>query len=189
MITPRLVREQRPARGDTARRSAYPSAHGPARDPDEARQHAGTSVAQGATALKIYFRLPLASAKAVIGVCNERKIPCTAHLEILDARELIAGVLEGAGARVLSASSASEAIARASAVRPDILVTDLGLPGEDGYAVLERVRGMFPDIPALALTAYARATDRERVLAAGFKHHVVKPVDPQQLLQLIAAAL
>ena len=102
---------------------------------------------------------------------------------------LAAGVLEGAGARVLSASSASEAIARASAVRPDILVTDLGLPGEDGYAVLERVRGMFPDIPALALTAYARATDRERVLAAGFKHHVVKPVDPQQLLQLIAAAL
>jgi PAS domain S-box-containing protein len=106
-----------------------------------------------------------------------------------DARELIVGVLEGAGARVLSASTAQEAIDRASAVRPDVLVADLGLPGVDGYELLARMRGMFPAIPALALTAYARTTDRERTLAAGFQRHVIKPVDPMDLLQLIAGLL
>ena len=74
---------------------AYPADSVVARDPDEARRHAETSVAQGATALKIYFRLPMASARAVIDVCNARRIPCTAHLEILDARELIAAGLHG----------------------------------------------------------------------------------------------
>ncbi len=106
-----------------------------------------------------------------------------------DARELIVGVLESAGARVLSAANASDGMARATETRPDVLVTDLGLPGEDGYSLLVRIRRMFPEIPALALTAYARAADRERVLAAGFQHHIVKPVDPQQLLHLIAASL
>ena len=90
---------------------------------------------------------------------------------------------------VLSAATASEGIARASEVRPDVLVTDLGLPGEDGYMLLSRLRGLFPDMPALALTAFARAADRERVLAAGFQQHVVKPVDPEQLVHLIAALL
>jgi PAS domain S-box-containing protein len=106
-----------------------------------------------------------------------------------DARELIVGVLESAGARVLSASTTSEGVALAEQVRPDVLVADLGLPGEDGYALLARLRAMFRDIPALALTAYARTADRERVLAAGFQQHVVKPVDPLQLLQLIAEVL
>ena len=106
-----------------------------------------------------------------------------------DARELTAGVLEAAGARVLSASTAQEAIDRAAHVRPDVLVADLGLPGEDGYALLARIRVLYPEIPALALTAYARATDRDRALAAGFHQHVVKPVDPKQLLELIAALL
>ena len=106
-----------------------------------------------------------------------------------DARELIIAVLEGEGASVLSASTAQEAIAHATAVRPDVLVADLGLPGQDGYELLRRLRTMMPKIPALALTAYARATDRERVLAAGFQQHVVKPVDPQELLQSIAALL
>jgi len=106
-----------------------------------------------------------------------------------DARELIVGVLEGAGARVVAASTAQEAIDHATHVRPDVLVADLGLPDEDGYFVLTRVREMYPEIPALALTAYARTTDRERVLAAGFQQHVVKPVDPAQLLQFVVALL
>jgi imidazolonepropionase-like amidohydrolase len=74
---------------------AYPDDSVVARDADEARRQAEISVQQGATALKIYFRLPLASAKAVIGVCNEHHIPCTAHLELLDARELFAAGLHG----------------------------------------------------------------------------------------------
>jgi imidazolonepropionase-like amidohydrolase len=74
---------------------AYPADSVVARDPEEARREAELSVAQGATALKIYFRLPFASARAVIDVCNARKIPCTAHLEILNARELIEAGLHG----------------------------------------------------------------------------------------------
>jgi imidazolonepropionase-like amidohydrolase len=74
---------------------AYPADSVVARDPDEARRHAETSVREGATALKIYYRLPLASARAVIRVCESHRIPCTAHLELLDAGELIADGLQG----------------------------------------------------------------------------------------------
>lgn len=74
---------------------AYPADSVVARDAEEARRHAELSVQRGATALKIYFRLPFASAKAVIDVCAARRIPCTAHLELLDARELIRAGLHG----------------------------------------------------------------------------------------------
>jgi imidazolonepropionase-like amidohydrolase len=74
---------------------AYPADSVVARDAEEARRHAELSVQRGASALKIYFRLPFASAKAVIDVCLARRIPCTAHLELLDARELIAAGLHG----------------------------------------------------------------------------------------------
>jgi imidazolonepropionase-like amidohydrolase len=74
---------------------AYPADSVVARDPEEARRHAELSVSQGASALKIYFRLPFASAKAVIDVCDARRIPCTAHLELLDAGELIDAGLHG----------------------------------------------------------------------------------------------
>ncbi len=74
---------------------AYPADSVVARDPEEARRLAERNVKQGASALKIYFRLPFASARAVIEVCQARGIPCTAHLEILDARELIAAGLHG----------------------------------------------------------------------------------------------
>jgi imidazolonepropionase-like amidohydrolase len=74
---------------------AYPADSVVARDPEEARREAEINVSNGASALKIYFRLPFASAKAVIDVCNARHIPCTAHLEILDARALIDAGLHG----------------------------------------------------------------------------------------------
>ena len=77
------------------RASAYPADSVVARDPDEARREAEINVRNGASALKIYFRLPLASAKAVIEVCDAHHIPCTAHLELLDARDLIAAGLHG----------------------------------------------------------------------------------------------
>jgi PAS domain S-box-containing protein len=106
-----------------------------------------------------------------------------------DARELIAGVLDLAGGRVIAASTTREALARARDVRPDLLLADLGLPGEDGFALLTRFRALHPTVPAIALTAYARAADRERVLAAGFLEHVVKPVDPKQLVDLVSTIL
>lgn len=76
-------------------RPAYPADAVVARDPEEARRLAERAIQQGASALKIYFRLPLASAKAVIEVCEARGVPCTAHLEVLDARELLASGLHG----------------------------------------------------------------------------------------------
>lgn len=74
---------------------AYPADSVVARDAEEARRHAELSVQQGASALKIYYRLPFAGAKAVVDVCQARRIPCTAHLELLDARELINAGLHG----------------------------------------------------------------------------------------------
>ena len=107
-----------------------------------------------------------------------------------DARELIEGVLENAGARVLSAATTREAIERTIDVRPDVLVADLGLPGEDGYALLARIRAIYPQSPgARADRLCAGRRDRERTLAAGFQHHVVKPVDPEDLVQLIGALI
>jgi len=106
-----------------------------------------------------------------------------------DAREMIAGVLAGAGARVLTASTTREAVERAAHVRPDVLVADVGLPGEDGYALLNHLRVLYPDLPAVALTAYARATDRDRALAAGFQRHVIKPMDPHELVRILVSLL
>jgi imidazolonepropionase-like amidohydrolase len=74
---------------------AYPLDAAVARDPDEARRVAERNIADGATALKIYFRLPLASARAVVGVCRAHDVPCTAHLEIVDARDLLPAGLDG----------------------------------------------------------------------------------------------
>ena len=61
---------------------------------------------------------------------------------------------------------------------PDVLLADLGLPGEDGYVLLTRFRAIYPDVPAIALTVYARATDRRRALAAGILHHFISRRTP-----------
>ena len=76
-------------------RPAYPADSVVARDPEEARRAAERNIADGAAAIKIYFRLPLASARAVVDVCRARDVPCTAHLEILDAREILVAGLDG----------------------------------------------------------------------------------------------
>jgi PAS domain S-box-containing protein len=106
-----------------------------------------------------------------------------------DARELVSAVLEDAGALVVAASSTAEAIERVTGLRPDVLVADLGLPGEDGFALLTRFRALHPGVPAVALTAYARSTDRDRALAHGFQHHLVKPLDPKKLVERIASVI
>ena len=109
-----------------------------------------------------------------------------------DARELVAGVLRAAGAVVTTAASSEESLDLLADMTPDVLLLDLGLPGEDGYTLLRRIRGMKAfegrAIPAIALTAYARASDRKRALAAGFLDYVVKPVDPEELVRVIRSA-
>jgi PAS domain S-box-containing protein len=106
-----------------------------------------------------------------------------------DARELIAAVLRAAGARVITAATTQQGLDRVRFVRPDALVADLGLPLEDGYTLLARFRKVYPDVPAFALTAYARASDRERVLAAGFQRHLIKPMDPKVLVDDLVSIL
>jgi PAS domain S-box-containing protein len=108
----------------------------------------------------------------------------------IDARELVSSTFQEAGATVHQAASASEALLQIEAHRPGILVSDIGMPHEDGYALLRKVRALPGEhggqIRALALTAYARPEDAERALDAGYQRHVSKPVDPFQLVELVA---
>lgn len=108
----------------------------------------------------------------------------------LDARELVAEAFKSAGAIVYMAASARDALGVIAAALPDVLVSDIGMPFEDGYALMRQVRELPAEqggqIPALALTAYARAADAERAYDAGYQRHVPKPVDPLLLVQLVA---
>jgi CheY-like chemotaxis protein len=107
-----------------------------------------------------------------------------------DARELMQAVLERGGARVTLVSSTHEALASVRNQRPDVIVSDIGMPEEDGYVFIRALRAMPPEeggqVPAVALTAYARAEDRRRALLAGFQNHAAKPIEPQELVMVIA---
>jgi PAS domain S-box-containing protein len=108
-----------------------------------------------------------------------------------DALALVCEVLEAAGARVTSAPSALDALSILDTEIPDVVVADLGMPRLDGFAFIERVRRHTNDrvrqIPAAALTAYARSEDRMKALRAGFQMHLAKPIDPAELVTTIAA--
>ena len=107
------------------------------------------------------------------------------------ARELISGMLEGFGAQVSTADSGQAALSLLFAQRPDVLIADLGMPGMDGYTLIEQVRGLEPDFggltPAVAVTAYASPQDRLRALQAGYQNHVAKPVEAEELAIVIAS--
>jgi signal transduction histidine kinase len=108
-----------------------------------------------------------------------------------DARTLRKRVLEDCGARVVLASSSEEGLAAVRAERPDMILSDIGMPGEDGYDFIRRVRQLAPEeggrTPAAALTAFARAEDRTRALRAGYQTHVAKPVEPSELTAVVAS--
>ena len=108
-----------------------------------------------------------------------------------DARELVRRVLEDCSAEVITAATVEEALALIEAQRPDVLVSDIGMPDADGFELLRRVRALGPDrggkVPAIALTAFARTEDRTRALRAGFIVHVSKPVDPSELIATVAS--
>jgi CheY-like chemotaxis protein len=106
-----------------------------------------------------------------------------------DALQLIATVLEMSGASVTAADAADAAWGALQAAWPDLLVCDIGMPGEDGYQLMRRVRALAAErgreLPAVALTAYAGEADRAQALEAGFRLHVAKPVDPSALVATI----
>jgi signal transduction histidine kinase/ActR/RegA family two-component response regulator len=106
-----------------------------------------------------------------------------------DSRELFAALLAERGARVTPAASMAEALEALATAVFDLMIADISLPGEDGYALIRAVRARWSarDLPAAAITAYARAEDRARALAAGYQLHVVKPVEPVQLARVVAA--
>jgi CheY-like chemotaxis protein len=103
---------------------------------------------------------------------------------------MVKGVLEQFGASVLTAGSAEEALEALPAWKPDVLVSDIGMPREDGYELIRKVRQLETkeggNTPAIALTAYARVEDRMRALAAGYQMFIPKPVEADELVITIA---
>ena len=108
-----------------------------------------------------------------------------------DTRELIQEVLKDCGSEVILSRSAAEALEALEKHKPDILISDLGMPDEDGYSLISKIRALPSErgghIPAAALTAYARAEDRMRVLRSGFQFHLPKPVDSAELVTVVAS--
>lgn len=108
-----------------------------------------------------------------------------------DARDLVRTILEDGGARVTEAGDVAGAMAAFEREVPDLLLSDIGLPDESGYELIRRIRALPSDdggrVPAAAMTAYARVDDRLHALSAGFTVHVPKPVQPQELVMIVAA--
>jgi PAS domain S-box-containing protein len=105
--------------------------------------------------------------------------------------EMLIAVIKQYGAEAKPAATAGEALAALESWRPDIIVSDIGMPEEDGYAMIGKVRALEPErggrIPAVALTGYARVEDRLRALSAGYQMHVAKPVEPTELAIVVAS--
>jgi CheY-like chemotaxis protein len=108
----------------------------------------------------------------------------------LDTLEMLRAIFQNHGAEVIAASSADEALTALENTVPDALVSDLAMPEQDGYELIKRIRQRGADwggnIPAVALTAYARVEDRARALTSGFQVYLPKPVDPHELVAVVA---
>jgi CheY-like chemotaxis protein len=108
-----------------------------------------------------------------------------------DSLDFLNASLSGCGAEVCAVKSAAEALRALAEFRPDVLISDIGMPHEDGYTLMRKVRALSPEqggaIPAAAVTAYARAEDRMRALLAGFQSHIAKPVAPAELAVVVAS--
>jgi len=109
----------------------------------------------------------------------------------IDATDLLCSFLSQCGAIVTSAQSVSEALDLVQRVKPDVLISDIGMPGEDGYELMRKVRALprakGGKVPALALTAYARAEDRLAALRAGYQMHIAKPIELTELVAVVAS--
>jgi len=131
---------------------------------------------------------------------RDRGFPCPPELEGLhvlavddeeDARDVLRSLLETCKLRVTLAGSVAEAFQRFQAERPSLVLSDIGMPGENGFDLIKLIRALPAaaggDVPAIAITAYARSEDRTQCLLAGFSSHVPKPVEPMELLAVIAS--
>ena len=103
-----------------------------------------------------------------------------------DARELLSDLLASNGNEVLTAGDGPEALSCVDSFEPMVAVLDIGLPVMDGYELAVRLRARFPALRIIALSGYGQASDRERSKAAGFDHHLVKPVDLRKLFELVS---
>ncbi|HEY0375733.1 MAG TPA: ATP-binding protein [Pyrinomonadaceae bacterium] len=140
---------------------------------------------------------PATSAQTSASKSEEDGGPSLQGLSVLvvddetDTLDYVAAALRERGAEVTAASSAAEAMTALERLRPDVLVADIAMPGEDGYALIKRVRALDPahggNVPAAALTAYASSEDRRRVLLSGFQIHLPKPVEPAELAAVVAS--
>jgi CheY-like chemotaxis protein/anti-sigma regulatory factor (Ser/Thr protein kinase) len=145
-------------------------------------------------------RLPLTEGEdreAFVRTEQERLEPATLEgLRVLvvdddrDTREVLRVLLEQWGAEVTAVASADEALAVISALDPHVLLSDIAMPGQDGYALIRQVRAREEpgsrSLPAAALTAYASREDRARALGAGYHDHIAKPVEPKRLVAVVA---
>jgi CheY-like chemotaxis protein len=108
-----------------------------------------------------------------------------------DTRDMLRTLLESCRIRVSMAASSREALEALERLSPDLLLSDIGMPGEDGYVLIREVRALPAEaggrVPAVALTAFARAEDRTRALLAGFNSHVPKPVEPLELFAVLVS--
>jgi CheY-like chemotaxis protein len=141
--------------------------------------------------LRSHSRTPTTQPAALDGSITLHGVRVMMVDDEADARNLVRRLLEDHGAHVVTASSGEEAFPQLAASQFDVLISDIGMPVEDGYMFLRRVRGLGPDnggsIPAHALTAYARAEDRVRAILAGFQMHIAKPVEPVELITMVAS--
>ena len=108
-----------------------------------------------------------------------------------DSRKLLGTMLKRNGARVTSTKSAAEALGVFQAELPDVMISDIGMPDQDGYELIRKLRALPPEkggsTPAIALTGYASRKDRERALGSGYQQHMAKPIEQADLIKAIAA--
>lgn len=110
-----------------------------------------------------------------------------------DCREFVRFVLEQAGAQVNAAASVGEALRVLEHTQPNILISDIGMPDEDGYSLMQQIQLLKPELAntmrAIALTAFTSDTDRQATLAAGYHRHLTKPVEPDTLIATVSGLI
>ncbi|BAZ11885.1 multi-sensor hybrid histidine kinase [Calothrix sp. NIES-4071] len=156
---------------------------------------ASEGIGKGATfTIELPVYIGQVASGQVVQTAEIEELPSLQGMHILvvdddkDTRELIAHIVEGCSAKVTTTSSASEALQILSNSKPDILLSDIGMPEEDGYSLISKIRtlpGEVQQIPAIALTAFARVEDKKAAIAAGFQQHLVKPVNPLELVSTV----